>query len=62
MLEPFAYQRVYAPCLSSARRVYARKRIDMMPDARISKLLIQSAFTSPNGNFKPVYRQRPIWG
>jgi hypothetical protein len=30
----------------SALRVYARKRIGMVPDARISKLLIQSMFTS----------------
>jgi len=37
-----------------ALRVYARKRIDVMPDARIAKLLIQSAFTSPNGDFGPV--------
>jgi hypothetical protein len=48
--------------LYGAVRVYARKRIGMMTDARISKLLIQSAFTSPDGNSKPVYRQRPIWG
>lgn len=48
--------------LWSALRVYARKRIGMVPDARIAKLLIQSAFTSANGDFKQVYQQHPIWG
>jgi len=33
--------------LWSALRVYARKRIGMVLDARMVKLLIQSAFTSP---------------
>jgi hypothetical protein len=33
--------------LWNVSRVYARKRIAMMPDARMVKLLIQSTFTSP---------------
>jgi hypothetical protein len=46
----------------SALRVYARKRIGMVLDARMVMLLIQSMFTSLNGDFGPVYRQQPIWG
>jgi hypothetical protein len=34
-------------------RVYARKRIDVMPDVRSVKLLIQSAFTSANQDCRP---------
>jgi hypothetical protein len=48
--------------LWSALRVYARKRIDMMPDVRIVKLLIQCAFTLADRTQGPVYRQHPIWG
>jgi hypothetical protein len=43
-------------------RVYARKRIGLMPDVRMVKVLIQSAFTSANRTKEPVYRQHPIWG
>ena len=50
-MEAFVYQ-----------RVYARKRIAMMPDARIAKMLIQSMLTLANRTKGPVYRQHPIWG
>lgn len=43
-------------------RVYARKRIGIMPDVRIVKLLIQSALTRANRTKGPVYRQHPVWG
>jgi hypothetical protein len=62
MLEAFVYQCVYTLRVFECLRVYARKRIAMMPDARIVKMLIQSAFTSPAYDSKPVYRQHPIWG
>jgi hypothetical protein len=46
----------------SALRVYARKRIGMMPDMQMAKMLIQSALTRANRTQGTVYRQHPIWG
>ena len=42
--------------------VFTRERNGMVLDARMVKLLIRSTFTSPNGDFKPVYGRHPIWG
>ncbi len=47
MLEAFVYERVYTLHAFECLRVYVRKRIVVAPDARIVKLLIQCAFTSP---------------
>lgn len=62
MPEAFVYQYVYT--LGAVRRVgvYVRKRITVVPNARMVKLLIQSMFTSPDGDLAPVYRQHPYWG
>jgi hypothetical protein len=46
----------------TALRVYARKRIAVMPELHILKLLIQSALTLVNRIKGSVYRQHPIWG
>jgi hypothetical protein len=46
----------------SALRVYARKRISLMPDTRISKLLIQSALTLVNQMQATFTNSNPFWG
>ncbi len=45
MMKAFVYQCVYTLRVFEYLRVYARKHIAMMPDVRVVKLLIQSAFT-----------------
>jgi hypothetical protein len=46
----------------SALRVYARKRIEMVLDAGMVKLLIQSTFTSPDGDLGPFTGSIPFGG